>query len=174
MPSKLPDLFWESHRDSVLILSGDVPLISTRTLTKMLESHSQDKPSVSLLSTLLEDPTGYGRVVRNSHGEVERIVEHKDATVEEKQLKEINTGIYCFEVADLSRVIGELSASNVQKEYYLTDCVGLLRKKNNRVSVVVCEEPVEVMGINSRIDLAQLEQILRERKIRQLLCWRPI
>jgi bifunctional UDP-N-acetylglucosamine pyrophosphorylase/glucosamine-1-phosphate N-acetyltransferase len=135
----------------------------------MLESHSQDKPSVSLLSTLLEDPTGYGRVVRNSHGEVERIVEHKDATVEEKQLKEVNTGIYCFEVADLSRVIGELSASNVQKEYYLTDCVELLRKKNNRVSAVVCEDPVEVMGINSRIDLAQMEQILKERKLRQLM-----
>jgi bifunctional UDP-N-acetylglucosamine pyrophosphorylase / glucosamine-1-phosphate N-acetyltransferase len=161
--------FWESHRNSVLILSGDVPLISTRTLSKMLEFHSQNKPSGSLLSTLLEDPTGYGRVVRNSHGEVERIVEHKDATVEERQLKEINTGIYCFDVADLSQVIGELSASNVQKEYYLTDCVGLLREKNKGVSAVVCEDPVEVTGINSRIELAQLEQILRERKLRQLM-----
>jgi len=161
--------FWESHRNSVLILSGDVPLISTRTLTKMLEFHSQNKPSVTLLSTLLEDPTGYGRVVRNSQGGVEKIVEHRDATVEEKQLKEINTGIYCFDIAHLSRVIGELSASNVQKEYYLTDCIGLLREKNKCVRAVVCEDPIEVMGINSRIELAQLEQILRERKLRQLM-----
>jgi bifunctional UDP-N-acetylglucosamine pyrophosphorylase/glucosamine-1-phosphate N-acetyltransferase len=160
---------WESHRNSVLILSGDVPLISRRTLTKMLELHSINKPGVTLLSTLLEDPTGYGRVVRNSHGGVEKIVEHRDATIEEKQLKEINTGIYCFDIPHLSQVIGELSASNVQKEYYLTDCVGLLRKEDKCVSAVVCEDPVEVMGINSRIELAQLEQVLRERKLRQLM-----
>ena len=160
---------WESHRGTILILSGDVPLISTQTLKSILETHWKTRPSVTLLSTFLEDPTGYGRVVRNSRGDVERVVEQKDASVQEQGLKEINTGIYCFEIADLVQVIGELSAANAQGEYYLTDSVGLLRRRNKRVGVMVCEDPLEAIGINSRIELAQLEQVLRARKIKQLM-----
>ncbi|PYV43490.1 MAG: bifunctional UDP-N-acetylglucosamine diphosphorylase/glucosamine-1-phosphate N-acetyltransferase GlmU [Acidobacteria bacterium] len=160
---------WESHRGTILILSGDVPLISTHTLKSILETHWKTRPSVTLLSTFLEDPTGYGRVVRNSRGDVERVVEQKDASVQEQGLKEINTGIYCFEIADLVQVIGELSAANAQGEYYLTDSVGLLRRRNKRVGVMVCEDPLEAIGINSRIELAQLEQVLRGRKIKQLM-----
>jgi bifunctional UDP-N-acetylglucosamine pyrophosphorylase/glucosamine-1-phosphate N-acetyltransferase len=160
---------WESHRGTILILYGDVPLISTQTLKNILETHWKTNPSVTLLSTLLEDPTGYGRLVRDSGGDVEKIVEEKDANVQQQALKEINTGIYCFEVPDLAQVIGELSVTNAQREYYLTDCIGLLRRQNKRAGVVVCDDPLEVMGINSRMELAQLEQVLRERKVKELM-----
>ena len=109
-------------------LSGDVPLISTQTLQRLLDQHTQSSASATLLSTRLEDPAGYGRVVRSADGDVERIVEHKDATDEQRRIFEINTGIYCFVIADLAQVIDQLSAENSQKEYYLTDCVGLLKK----------------------------------------------
>jgi bifunctional UDP-N-acetylglucosamine pyrophosphorylase / glucosamine-1-phosphate N-acetyltransferase len=157
------------HHGSVLILSGDVPLISASTLKRLIAVHQDNRDSLTLLSTLPEDPTGYGRVIRNSQGNVEKIIEEKDASPEERQVREINTGIYCFETVDLCDVISQLSSNNSQKEYYLTDCVGLLKEKNKTVGAVVCEDSTEVLGVNTRIDLARLERIVRERKLRQLM-----
>jgi bifunctional UDP-N-acetylglucosamine pyrophosphorylase/glucosamine-1-phosphate N-acetyltransferase len=108
-------------------------------------------------------------VVRDASGEVVRIVEQKDATPEERIIQEVNTGIYCFKTPDLAGVIDLLSAANSQKEYYLPECVGLLKARNQPVSAVLCGNPVEVAGVNSRVELAQLEQILRERKTRELM-----
>jgi bifunctional UDP-N-acetylglucosamine pyrophosphorylase/glucosamine-1-phosphate N-acetyltransferase len=108
-------------------------------------------------------------VVRGIGGDVERIVEHKDATNEQRRILEINTGIYCFAIADLAQIIDGLSAENSQKEYYLTDCVALLRKQKKRVGAVVCEDPSEVSGINSRAELADLERIVRQKKLKQLM-----
>jgi bifunctional UDP-N-acetylglucosamine pyrophosphorylase/glucosamine-1-phosphate N-acetyltransferase len=108
-------------------------------------------------------------VIRGPAGDVERIVEHKDATEEERRVSEINTGIYCFVIADLAEVIDQLSAENSQKELYLTDCIGLLRMQNKRIGVVVCEDPSEVSGINSRSELAELERVVRQRKLKQLM-----
>jgi bifunctional UDP-N-acetylglucosamine pyrophosphorylase / glucosamine-1-phosphate N-acetyltransferase len=161
--------FWKPNEGDLLVLSGDVPLISTQTLQRLLNRHTQSGNSVTLLSTRLEDPAGYGRVVRSVGGDVERIVEHKDSTNEQRRILEINTGIYCFAVADLAQIIDELSAENSQKEYYLTDCVGLLRKQNKRVGAVVCEDPSEVSGINSRAELADLERFVRQKKLNQLM-----
>jgi CTP:molybdopterin cytidylyltransferase MocA len=112
--------FWKPNEGDLLVLSGDVPLISTQTLQRLLNQHTQSNASVTLLSTKLEDPAGYGRVARSADGDVERIVEHKDATDEERRISEINTGIYCFVIADLAQVIDQLSAENSQREYYLT------------------------------------------------------
>lgn len=159
----------KQHQGAVLILSGDVPLISTTTLQKLIRTHDDTGSSVTLLSTLLEDPTGYGRVLRNSHGSVERIIEQKDANAQEQALKEINAGIYCFNIHDLCEVIGLLSADNSQEEYYLTDCIALLRERNKRISAAVCEDPAEVSGINTRLDLARLERIVIDRKLQQLM-----
>ena len=161
--------FWKFNEGDLLVLSGDVPLISTQTLQRLLNQHAQSNASVTLLSTRLDDPAGYGRVARSAEGDVERIVEHKDATDEERRISEINTGIYCFVIADLAQVIDQLSAENSQREYYLTDCVGLLKKQNKRVSAVVCEDPSEVSGINSRAELAELERIVRQKKLTQLM-----
>ena len=161
--------FWKPNQGDLLVLSGDVPLISTQTLQRLLDQHIRSGASATLLSTKLEDATGYGRVVRSPSGDVERIVEHKDATDEQRRIPEINTGIYCFAVADLAQIIDELSADNSQKEYYLTDCIGLLRKQNKRVGAVVCEDPSEVSGINSRAELAGIERIVRQKKLKQLM-----
>ncbi len=160
---------WGAHRGHLLILSGDVPLISTVSLQKLLEAHLKGGSAATLLSACLEDPSGYGRLVRAGDGTVEKIVEDRDASAEELRLKEINAGVYCFEIRDLSEAIGELSSSNLQNEYYLTDCVSLLRKKGKRVGAVVCQDPDEVLGVNSRIELAKLEHILRHRKVKQLM-----
>ncbi|MCI0623762.1 MAG: bifunctional UDP-N-acetylglucosamine diphosphorylase/glucosamine-1-phosphate N-acetyltransferase GlmU [Acidobacteria bacterium] len=161
--------FWQPNRGNLLVLSGDVPLISTETLQQMLCEHTQSAASATLLSTKLDNPARYGRVVRGPRGDVERIVEHKDATAEELRLDEINTGIYCFAVSDLAQVVGQLSAENSQREYYLTDCIGLLKKQNKRVSAVICKDPVEVGGMNSRVELAELERIVRQKKLEQLM-----
>jgi bifunctional UDP-N-acetylglucosamine pyrophosphorylase/glucosamine-1-phosphate N-acetyltransferase len=161
--------FWKPNEGDLLVLSGDVPLISTQTLQRLLNQHTQSNASVTLLSTKLEDPAGYGRVVRSADGDVERIVEHKDATDEQRRISEINTGIYCFVIADLAQIIDQLSAENSQREYYLTDCVGILKKQKKRVSAVVCQDPSEVSGINSRAELAELEHIVRQKKLKQLM-----
>jgi bifunctional UDP-N-acetylglucosamine pyrophosphorylase / glucosamine-1-phosphate N-acetyltransferase len=160
---------WKQNRGDLLVLSGDVPLISTQTLQQLVEQHARSGASATLLSTTLADPTGYGRVVRGPGGDVERIVEHRDATDELRRIPEINTGIYCFAIADLAQVIEELSAENSQKEYYLTDCIGLLRKRSKRVEAVVCADPAEVSGINSRSELAELERIVRLKTLGQLM-----
>jgi bifunctional UDP-N-acetylglucosamine pyrophosphorylase/glucosamine-1-phosphate N-acetyltransferase len=161
--------FWKPLMGDLLVLSGDVPLISTQTLQRLLEHHTQSGASVTLLSTKLQNPTGYGRVVRSPSGGVERIVEQKDATDDERRILEVNTGVYCFAIADLAQIIDALSADNAQKEYYLTDCIGLLKKQNKRLAAMICEDPSELSGINSRLELAELERVVRQRKLKQLM-----
>ena len=161
--------FWKAHKGDLLVLSGDVPLISTHTLRRLLDEHTQSTPSATLLSSELENATGYGRVVRGPKGDVEAIVEHRDATEQQRRVAEINTGVYCFDINDLAQVIDKLSAKNAQQEYYLTDCIGLLRRQGKHVRAVICEDPVEVTGINSRSELAEVERVVRNRKLKQLM-----
>ncbi|MBM3801822.1 MAG: bifunctional UDP-N-acetylglucosamine diphosphorylase/glucosamine-1-phosphate N-acetyltransferase GlmU [Acidimicrobiia bacterium] len=161
--------FWKHRQGDLLILSGDVPLISARTLQRLVDQHAQSNASATLLSTRLVDATGYGRVVRDAAGAVERIVEHKDATDEERRLSEVNAGIYCFSIPDLAQVIDALSAANSQREFYLTDCIGLLREQKKRIGAFLCEDAWEVSGVNSRSELAELERIVRRKKLKQLM-----
>ncbi len=156
--------WWSGKSGNLLILSGDVPLISPGTLRKMIEAHNRTSASLTLLSTRLADPTGYGRVIRAEDGRVRSIVEQKEAGPGELQVKEVNTGLYCFRITDLLDVIERLTPDNRQNEYYLTDCVGLLSRRGKPVEAVVCEDRLEVMGVNSRIDLARMEKLLRERR----------
>ena len=130
----------------------------------MIEAHNRTSASLTLLSTRLADPTGYGRVIRAEDGRVRSIVEQKEAGPGELQVKEVNTGLYCFRITDLLEVIERLTPDNRQNEYYLTDCVGLLSRRGKPVEAVVCEDRLEVMGVNSRIDLARMEKLLRERR----------
>ncbi|MCY3756206.1 MAG: NTP transferase domain-containing protein [Acidobacteria bacterium] len=156
--------WWFGKPGNLLILSGDVPLISAGTLRKMIQVHDRTRASLTLLSTRLDDPTGYGRVIRAEDGRVRGIVEQKEAGLSELQVKEVNTGLYCFRIPDLSEVIDRLTADNRQKEYYLTDCVDLLSRRGKPVEAVVCDDWLEVMGVNSRSDLARMEKVLRERR----------
>lgn len=156
--------WWSGKSGNLLILSGDVPLISAGTLRRMIQAHHRTSASLTLLSTRLADPTGYGRVIRAEDGRVRGIVEQKEADPSELQVREVNTGLYCFRITDLPEVIDRLTPDNRQNEYYLTDCVGLLSRQGKRVEAVVCEDWLEVMGINSPIDLARMEKLLRERR----------
>ncbi len=157
---------------TLLILSGDVPLIRPETLVALVQQHRAHRghgAACTLMSVRLDDPTGYGRVVRDGEGRFERIVEQKDATPEERQLNEINAGIYCFETRALFPALARVQPVNAQGEYYLTDVPGILRADGADVSVFLHTDAREVSGINTRAELAEFERILRLRTLRRLM-----
>lgn len=138
----------------VLVLSGDVPLLTEKTANALIGYHRTSEAAATILTAELGDPTGYGRIVRNDDGSVRKIVEHKDASKAELEIREINSGIYLFEKQKLFESLPHLGSSNAQGEYYLTDVFDLFWKNKWRVSAVKAIDPAEVMGIN---DFAQLE-----------------
>src|SRR5918911_2068764 len=162
-----------ADRDStLLVLSGDVPLIRPETLGALVQQHRTHRgrgAACTLLSVRLDDPTGYGRVVRDEEGRFERIVEQKDATPEERQLNEINAGIYCFETRALFPALERVRPANAQGEYYLTDVPAILRADGENVSIYLHGDAREVSGINTRVELAEFERLLRQRTLRRLM-----
>ncbi|MBI5755845.1 MAG: bifunctional UDP-N-acetylglucosamine diphosphorylase/glucosamine-1-phosphate N-acetyltransferase GlmU [Nitrospirae bacterium] len=146
-----------------LILCGDVPLITSETISDLIAAHEKEHASVMVLTTCVEDPSGYGRVVRNSDGSLLRIVEERDADNEIRAIKEVNTGIYVFDSGFLSDIIYEIRSENAQKEFYLTDSIEIGIKKGLRVSAYKTGKTEEVIGINSRIELARAEEFMRRR-----------
>ena len=146
----------------VLILCGDTPLVTPATLAALIAAHGDN--AVTVLTTLLDDPTGYGRVLADAHGRVTAIVEEKDATDEQRAVREVNTGIYCVERRFLFHALGRLRNDNRQKEYYLTDIVGMAVAAGLPVGRMAAPDPREVIGINSRRELAQAEAVLQEER----------
>ncbi len=155
--------FLKEKEGTTLILYGDVPLLSQETLTAFLQYHEEQQSAATVLTANLSDPTGYGRIIRNDNGEVLRIVEHKDATPEERAITEINTGIYCFDNQKLLQALSQLRNDNAQGEYYVTDCVGILRDAGEVISAYVSSDPDETMGVNDRLQLSQAEAYMRKR-----------
>jgi bifunctional UDP-N-acetylglucosamine pyrophosphorylase/glucosamine-1-phosphate N-acetyltransferase len=157
---------------TLLVLSGDVPLMHHETLGALIHQHRTHRAhgaACTLLTVKLEDPTGYGRIVRDSDGRFERIVEQKDATPEERQIKEINAGIYCFETRVLFPALARVQPANAQGEYYLTDVPGILRADGEDVSIFTHSDSREVSGVNTRVELAEFERLLRLRTLRRLM-----
>lgn len=150
-----------NYTGSVLILSGDVPLLTHETLTAMIDEHRSHRAALTVLSTRVPDPTGYGRIVRRSDDLLERIVEHKDATPEERTIHEINSGVYLVEGPVLFDALARVGRSNAQGEYYLTDIAGILRNDGRDVRVFSTPRWHEVHGINTPADLAEAEQFLQ-------------
>ncbi|AKF93636.1 bifunctional UDP-N-acetylglucosamine diphosphorylase/glucosamine-1-phosphate N-acetyltransferase GlmU [Brevibacillus laterosporus] len=155
--------FLQDQEGTTLLLYGDVPLLSKETLTKLLAYHEEQNAAATVLTALMADPTGYGRIVRNERNEVLRIVEHKDATDEERNIAEINTGIYCFDNRKLWETLSQVKNDNAQNEYYITDCVGILREAGEKVSAYAAEDPDETMGVNDRVQLSEAEAYMRKR-----------
>ncbi|MGC8716633.1 MAG: bifunctional UDP-N-acetylglucosamine diphosphorylase/glucosamine-1-phosphate N-acetyltransferase GlmU [bacterium] len=155
--------------ENVLIVNGDAPLISSKILEGMINFHLENKPSATLLTTVLPDPMAYGRIVRDSSGKVLRIVEAKDASLGERDIQEVNTGAYCFSVDDLSLTFPRLSNENVQKEYYLTQVVEILNDMRKTVMAYPTDLGSLALGINSRKDLAEATRSLLNRKIEDLM-----
>lgn len=157
---------------TLLILSGDVPLVRAETLGALVHQHRTHRgrgAACTVLTVRLDDPTGYGRVVRDEEGRFEKIVEQKDATVAEKQINEINAGIYCFETRALFPALAQVQPTNVQGEYYLTDVPGILRAQGEDVGIYLHTDAREVSGVNTRLELAEFENLLRRRTLRRLM-----
>lgn len=147
----------------LLVLYGDTPLITAGTLRCMLGVHQEQDAAATVLTAILNRPFGYGRIVRDQDGRLAGIVEEKDATLEEKGIKEINTGLYCFRISALLRVLPRLSPQNAQGEYYLTDVIKLLRGNGEKLATIPVEDFEEIQGPNDRKALAEVEAIMRRR-----------
>jgi bifunctional UDP-N-acetylglucosamine pyrophosphorylase/glucosamine-1-phosphate N-acetyltransferase len=146
----------------VMILCADTPLLTPERLKTAIELHQKSRAAVTLITARVEDPFGYGRVVRSRLG-VMKIVEEKDATAAQKKIKEVNAGIYCFEKKFLLSALDGLGKNNAQGEYYLPDTIALARKKKLKVSALVCDNADEVLGVNTRQDLSRAEAVMRDR-----------
>jgi bifunctional UDP-N-acetylglucosamine pyrophosphorylase/glucosamine-1-phosphate N-acetyltransferase len=154
---------------TLLVLNGDVPLLRAETLHSLLAAHRASRASATLLTVELPDPGAYGRVLRDETGGVRAIVEAKDASPSERQVREINAGLYAFEVPALLQVLGGLQPQNAQGEYYLTDVVGLLRSAGHAVGALRIEDPAEALGVNSVAELAEASRLLRRRRVEELM-----
>lgn len=154
---------------TVMVLCGDTPLLTGELLQKLYAEHNKEQAAATVLTAVMPDPTGYGRVIRDTAGQVIKIVEHKDAAPAELKVSEINTGIYCFEARLLLKALEGLTCNNVQGEYYLTDVVAILNNQGQKVWAVSAADHRETMGINSRVQLAEAECIIRQRKVQSLM-----
>lgn len=149
--------------DDVLVLPGDMPLLRPSTIAELVRHHREADAAATVLSAVLEDATGYGRVIRDRDGAVARIVEQADADADEDTVREVNTAVYCFRRSLLAPALRRITPQNVQGEYYLTDVVAVLREAGHRVEAVVVDDPSEAEGINDRVQLAAAEAELRRR-----------
>lgn len=153
---------------SVVLLSGDVPLLRPETLATLVERHASAAAAATVLTAVVDDPHGYGRIVREQ-GQITAIVEHRDATDEQRRIAEINSGIYAFDLAPLFGALNQIGSSNAQGEYYLPDLVTIYRARGLAVETVVADDPREILGVNSRKELAELTAILRARRNQELM-----
>jgi bifunctional UDP-N-acetylglucosamine pyrophosphorylase/glucosamine-1-phosphate N-acetyltransferase len=166
--------FWKDYQDYLLVINGDSPLVKSQTIKNMqryiqlVEEYENIKLSALLLSGFLPDPTGYGRVVKDQSGNVIKIVEEKDATIEEKQIREINGGVYFFYCPHLLDVIFSIQPSPKSGELYLTEAIALMHKKGYVVRSFMAEDQAEVMGVNNRWELAIAENVIRLRILERL------
>ncbi len=151
----------------VLVLFGDVPLVRPATLERLVAAAGGG--ALAFLTASLDDPTGYGRVLRDARGDVARVVEHKDASDEERRAREINTGLMALAAAPLRRYLGRLKNDNLQREYYLTDVVAMAVADKTKVDGIAAESPAEVLGINDRTQLAAAERVLQRRLAAELM-----
>lgn len=148
---------------TTIVVCGDTPLITEDTFEKLFEYHEKTKSKATVLTTKFDNPAGYGRVIRNDKGDVSRIVEHKDANEKELNVKEINTGTYCFDNKALFAALEKVGNDNAQGEYYLPDVIEILKKEDEKISAYLMTDQEESIGINDRVALAEAEAIMKRR-----------
>ncbi|MBC8591231.1 bifunctional UDP-N-acetylglucosamine diphosphorylase/glucosamine-1-phosphate N-acetyltransferase GlmU [Wansuia hejianensis] len=148
---------------TVVVLCGDTPLIREDTIDKFIQYHEKGNYDGTVLTALLDDPTGYGRIKRDNNGHISKIIEHKDASEEERNIKEINSGIYCFNGKLLKESLSKINNNNSQGELYITDVIGILNEEGYKVGAYIVEDSMEIHGINSRVQLAFSEEIMKRR-----------
>jgi UDP-N-acetylglucosamine pyrophosphorylase len=154
----------EGFEGDVLVLSGDVPLLREATVWRLLDLHRSSRAEATVLTALLEDPGGYGRILRDSRGHVVGIVEQKDASDQEREIKEINSGIYVFRKEALFEGLGHITTDNLQKEYYLTDVFRYFWQEEAPVRAVPAEDPLEIRGVNTLQQLNEAREAYARRE----------
>jgi len=159
----------KNFKGNILVLSGDVPLLKKETLIRLLKEHDKLGSVVTVLTARIPEPYGYGRVLRKKDSSIEKIVEEGDATKKERRINEINSGIYCFKKDFLFNTLQTIKRDNVQKEFYLTDIIEIARKRNLPVHTLLADDSNEIMGINTRVDLANIEQTMRKNILSKLM-----
>lgn len=162
-----PDL--QNYDGLVLILCGDTPLVQEETLKKFVEYHKSQNSDITVMSTLFDNPTGYGRIIREQDKSLQCIVEEKDANPEEKAVKEVNAGIYCLNWGKIKDAFGQLKSNNAQGEYYLTDIISWGKTKALKVNAYILENSDEIYGINSRLNLAQAAKMMNHRNLERYM-----
>ena len=158
----------ERERGFVLLLSGDVPLLKSHTLDALVRKHTESRSALTVLTAVVEQPYGYGRIVRVK-GRISRIVEERDASPAQRKVREINSGVYVFSLGPLFESLRGLATGNAQGEYYLTDLVSTYRRRRLGVETVIVDDPNEIRGINSRSELAEASRIVRQKKNEELM-----
>lgn len=156
--------FLKGKRGKVVILYGDVPIIRPETLKNLISKSIKNKEYATLLTAIYENPTGYGRIIRDEGGNIKGIVEEKDADpLQKKHIKEINSGIYCFDIEELLNAIDKIKPNNAQGEYYLTDVIKIMNDEGLKTGAVIVEDNTEILGVNDRAQLELLTRVLRMR-----------
>ncbi len=155
--------YLEGKKGKVVILYGDVPIIRKETLENLIVKSFKNKEYATLLTAIYENPTGYGRIIRDEGGNIKAIVEEKDANMYEKEIKEINSGIYCFDIEELLSALKDIKPNNAQGEYYLTDVIKIMNDKGLKTGAVIVEDNTEILGVNDRAQLELLTRVLRMR-----------
>ena len=161
--------YLKNHTGYVLVICGDTPLLRAETIRRLIDECREAKAAAAVLTAVMDDPFGYGRVLRDDAGHMTRIVEQKDGTPDELAVREINTGTYCFEISSLLAALPKLNCQNAQGEYYLTDVFEILIQSGQIVLPIVAPDADETMGVNSRAQLAAASAILRRRKAEALM-----
>jgi bifunctional UDP-N-acetylglucosamine pyrophosphorylase/glucosamine-1-phosphate N-acetyltransferase len=152
-----------------IVVPGDAPLLRPQTLSALLETHRRGEAAATILSAELDNPAGYGRIVRDSEGRVQAIVEDRASTPEQRAIREVNSSIYCFTLEKLWPVLAALRPNNAHRELYLTDAIALLRQRNERVLAHTASDPREILGCNTRAELADADRVFRARKAAELM-----
>jgi bifunctional UDP-N-acetylglucosamine pyrophosphorylase/glucosamine-1-phosphate N-acetyltransferase len=160
--------FLKNKSGRVIVLAGDAPLITSETISRVFEYHIENGYSATVLTADALDPTGLGRIIRNAKGNIEKIVEHKDASEEERMIKEVNSANYCFNIEDLQDALKKIDNNNAQKEYYLTDTIEILKKSGKKVGAYKTDF-VEFMAVNSRVQLQEASNAMRKRILTKLM-----
>ena len=155
--------YLEGKQGKVLVLNGDVPILRPETINKLIEKSTKKNEYATILTAIYDNPEGYGRIIRDEGGNVQAIVEDKDLLENQKHIKEINAGVYCFDIQELIKALSEITPNNAKGEYYLTDVIKIMNNKGLKTGAVIVEDNTEILGVNDRIQLEVLTKILQLR-----------